>query len=271
MKIDKLNKAKNSGVYIEFAKEAFDENDLGQLGAALKNPPKIKWSSDTEIERLGLMTWIDKASSPNLVAKIQTLAESEEYRAAAVGVLYLFGADLKDQAIESSEKIFELCESNSNYSHHSINVVSQLIAACVSWPHVESKNMWVAVDKDYLLSTIDSVLEDLRAASSKQLDNSSTIIELAQGYARCGMLARGLQLILVYAQRLTEYCDLQDMIYSLLGEASSIPTVSRSSELSNVQFISREFATTLFEIAKSKATSENEEDLVGLKEYVDAI
>jgi hypothetical protein len=266
MSIEKALKAKNSGVFVENIQAAYLKRSTGEILDAIQNAPFLKWAHEMEIIKFGLMSWCEDNYASELKSKIVQSIDADEFRPAMIGCLFLFGMNENKTAIELSETIFEKAESSSDYEFYASAALSVLISCSIEWKGAPNGKYYIAVDKGYLSSTVTSVTDDFR--QSDTLYNESRIVELSMGFSRAGQQERSKELLNEYLTSLSEYSDIESLIYSLTKTIEGMPANSRSVEVTPCDFVNTDFVEICLSKAKEISEKSDEESLNELSQYV---
>ena len=266
MSIDKALKAKNSGVFIENIQMAFLNKNSADILDAIQKAPQLKWSPETEIKKLGLISWCDPLSISELKSKILHCVEADEFRSAMIGCLFLFGVGLAKDGIDLSEKIFEKSESSSDYEFNASSALSILVDGFIEWEGAPNGKFYISIDKDYLLSTITSIADDFR--QSGVLYEESRVIEFAKALAKAGDYQRLKSLIIEYLDTISEYSEIESLIYNFTRTIEGMPVENRSLEVVECEFLDLDLLNICLEKAKVKAKKSDKNSLNELLDYV---
>jgi hypothetical protein len=266
MSIDKAKKAKNSGTFIEQIKKSFTSSETSQLLEALSSPPTLKWSSETEVERLGLIQWLAPTDSVALVKKLEDCIEKEDLRVCALGALYLFGSGNADLAIKILESGFEKAEKTDDYKFHAENMINLLIGGSLDGFTSDSGKMYVKIPADYLKSTVQSVAEDFNASGFMDSDSLATMF--AQGIAKAGDKTAAAGIIKKYADTLSEFSDSESLIYCLTKQIEGLPAQDKSPIVPMIEFIDEDVFDHCMSKATSLAKKNQANELKELKDYI---
>ena len=266
MSIEKALKAKNSGVFIENLQAAFLKKGPAEILDAIQKAPPLKWAPEIEIKKLGLMSWCDNKNISELKSKIIQCINADEFRSSMIGCLFLFGSGENKAAIEISEKVFEKAESSSDYEFYASSALSELINCSIEWEGAPNGRYYIAVDKNYLSSTVSSVTDDFRQLNI--LHNESRVIELATGFSRAGQHETSKALLNEYLNTISEYSDIESLIYNFTSTIEGMAAENRSIEATDCNFVNVDFVAICFAKAKENSKKSNQESLNELLEYV---
>lgn len=266
MSIEKALKAKNSGVFIENLQAAFLKKSPAEILDAIQKAPALKWAPEMEIKKFGLISWCDQNNLSELKSKILQCIDADEFRSAMLGCLFFFGIGESKSAIELSERIFEKAESSADYEFNAGSALSVLINCSIEWEGAPNGKYYVAVDKDYLSSTISSIADDFR--QSDILYNESRIIEFATGLARAGRHEAVKALLNEYLNKISDYSDIESLIYNCTRTIDGMAPENRSIETTDCEFVHVDFVELCLKKAKENSKKSDKESLSELSEYV---
>lgn len=178
----------------------------------------------------------------------------------------MFGLGDTGAATELSEKIFEKAESSSDYEFNASSALSILMDCSIEWEGAPNGRFYIAVDKNYLASTVTSVADDFR--QSNILYEESRVVEFAKGLAKAGQQENLKALINEYLDKISEYSEIESLIYNFTIVIEGMPIEYRSIEVTECDFVDVDVVEFCFAKANEKAKKSDKESLGELLEYV---
>jgi hypothetical protein len=136
----------------------------------------------------------------------------------------------------------------------------------LEWKGAPSGKCFIAVDKEYLISTITSIVDDLRA--SERLFQEGYVVEFASGLAKAGGNEKSHQLLTEYLENISDFSDIESFMYCLTKTIPGLPPVSQSLEVAEVDFVNASFLRDCLEKAKKSAKESDADSLDELIKYV---
>ena len=266
MSIAKAKKATNSGDFIEFAQQAYVNGSSPAILDVLLHPPSVRWGTDTKVARYGLISWCKDTVADELLFQIKNAPENNEFRAGMVGCLYLFGLGNVNKAISASENLFEAVEKTNEYPFYASLMLRELTRARIEWSGAQNDAYFVRIDKEYLNSTICSVIDDLKVMG--RLYKDGDVVEYCKGMAKVGNRDGANQLIVDYLAALTDFDDVVSLVGELSSTAPGMAAEMRTNMVLPVPFVSKNTFAECIKTANALVSPDRSEDIKYLEEYV---
>lgn len=171
---------------------------------------------------------------------------------------------LNDRAVEIFEEAFEGMEGDSEYIFHAMNAIQRITLGS----DIESPDgCWYVMipDRDYLLSTLNSVNDDFEARleSVDVDDRIRHYCTLAKCFTRVGeseTAKANLDKAFKNAESSFEFLEL--LFIEAESETQALAEGGTSDEAAWVDFASKEFRNNIFEQAKKLASTEDEHQVL---------